>query len=300
METITVTRKRLAIIAPIIVAAVAGLFFALYRSADRPGSDRPVLCAGIPPIAEIVRRISGSDFEVVSVLPAGKNPHDYSPGTAQIRALAQADLFFCAGLPFEERLESAVAPDRLVEVGAGITLRRLESGVEDTDDEHHHHHGAGDPHLWLSPDNLLKISANIAAALIAKYPSCAAQITGNLTRFQQQVQALKAEISELIPQVKGQNFYVYHPAFGYYTDALGMKQIAIEVGGREPSPKQLAAVVKTMRDSQARVLFVQSNFSPRSGAALRAQTGARVVEIDPMSADPIALMKKINAELMQK
>ena len=37
---------------------------------------------------------------------------------------------------------------------------------------------------------------------------------------------------------------VYHPAFGYFTDAYGLRQHALEINGREMTAVQLATVIK--------------------------------------------------------
>ena len=44
----------------------------------------------------------------------------------------------------------------------------------------------------------------------------------------------------MLAPYRGRSFYVFHPGFGYFADAYGLKEEAIEAGGREPTPSSFA------------------------------------------------------------
>jgi len=54
--------------------------------------------------------------------------------------------------------------------------------------------------------------------------------------------ALTAELEALHAEIAGpgalpgRELFVFHPAFGYFADAYGLRQVAVETGGKEPAP----------------------------------------------------------------
>jgi zinc transport system substrate-binding protein len=63
--------------------------------------------------------------------------------------------------------------------------------------------------------------------------------------------------------------------------------VAIESGGREPSPRQLARLIETAKRENVRVIFVQPQFSPQSAASVARGINGAVIAIDPLSRDYI-------------
>ena len=65
----------------------------------------------------------------------------------------------------------------------------------------------------------------------------------------------------------------------------GLRQQAVELGGRETTPARLAQVVKQARQAKVKVIFVQKQFNPASGRALADAIRGEVMELDPLAAD---------------
>jgi len=59
---------------------------------------------GVAPIGWLVEQIGGEHVRVSVLIPAGANPHTYSPSPRQAMALGRADVAVFAGLPVEEHL----------------------------------------------------------------------------------------------------------------------------------------------------------------------------------------------------
>ena len=69
-------------------------------------------------------------------------------------------------------------------------------------------------------------------------------------------------------------FIVYHPALTYYARDYGLRQVAIEADGKEPSAKQLTAVIRQAREAGVRRIFYQ-NLSLIHISARRRNNGSR-------------------------
>ena len=280
----------------VLYSILAALLLPLFGCGKDSGSSAKVLGAGIPPVAGIVEAVAGKDFQVVTLLPEGKSPHDYNPDTRNIRDLSQAALFFNCGLPVEEKAVKMInAPERCVSVTKNIHF--IDFDDDDDDDakheDHHHHHDGHDPHVWLNVDNLIVIGENVRDALIAKYPDQQELFNANFNELKQSLLQAKTQMLALTADSKGKKLFVYHPAFGYFAQMVEMQQCAIELEGREPSPRQLAQVIKTMNSENAKLFLAQTGFSGAAAQSLQRQTGVKVVEINVLSRDIVNEMINI-------
>lgn len=168
---------------------------------------------------------------------------------------------------------------------------------EDHDHAHHdhdHHAHELDPHVWLSP-RILQAQAKTMAGVLknAATPEQAAQIDQNLKTVLSDLDDLDRELTEKLAFMKGQTFYVYHGAFAYFAKAYGLKQEAIELGGRRPEPKRLAELVGRARDQKVKLIFVQPQFDQSSAKSLADSIGGKVVALDPLERDIFANLRKI-------
>jgi zinc transport system substrate-binding protein len=80
-------------------------------------------------------------------------------------------------------------------------------------------------------------------------------------------------------------FMVFHPAWGYFAQAYGLRQVPIEVEGKAPKPAQLMALIDHARESGIRVVFVQPQFSTKSAALIAQEIGGQVAFADPLAED---------------
>jgi len=251
--------------------------------------------AGIPPICYLASRIYG---EVVpSVLPDGQNPRDYTPTPADVRQTAKARVFLYTGMPFEKKFLAGLKNSsvQIVDVTAGIKRIPMDAhhGHDDGDRGHkaeaadHHHAGELDPHVWLDPANCRIIAKNILDKLISLLPDRKNTFTANYLELIRDLDAMDAENRKRLAPFKGRAFLVHHAAFGYFAKAYGLEQLSIELGGREPSPSQLAKVIRVAREHRVSCIFVQPQFNPASANALSKAIGGYVESLDPLEGNVV-------------
>ena len=120
-----------------------------------------------------------------------------------------------------------------------------------------------------------------------------ADIDANLAALNADLDAVDAELKETLAPMKGETFYVYHGAFAYFAQAYGLTQKAIEVSGREPSPKQVAELAKQAKEDGVELIFVQPQFDQASAISLADTIGGRVHSLDPLERDVIANLRTI-------
>lgn len=271
----------------------------------------PAAFVTVAPQKFFVDKISGGLIPVSVMVQSGANPHAYEPKPKQMAELAKAKIYFTIGDTFDstwlERIKGASPGITIVHTEDGVEKIAMGEAHEGEDhahesehhehdakehkkghaEEHHHDHGGLDPHIWLDPA-LVKIQAkNIAHGLSKVDPENAATYAANLAKFNQELDALDAEIrTALAPLPAGKRtFLVFHPSWGYFAKTYGLTQAAIEVEGKEPSPKEMAAIIKLGKESKTQVVFVQPQFSEKSAAVIAKQIGANISRLDPLSPD---------------
>ena len=250
----------------------------------------------IAPQAYAAREIAGDHATVSILVEPGSNPHVYEPTPRQMANLGQADLYFLAGVPFEdvlkERIEAANPKMRLIDTGRGIKLRATLADEADEDQPTGKASGM-DPHTWLNPLNMKVMASNMADALIEADANHAADYRRNLSALSVVLDQLDADIRDICKDLKKREFMVYHPAFGYFADAYGLKQIPIEIEGKEPTAQTLAAAIERAKKDQIKVIFVQPQFSRKSAQAVAEEIGGRVVVADNLAEDYVGNMRNM-------
>jgi zinc transport system substrate-binding protein len=278
-------------------------------------SSKTVLsvAATIPPATFALREIGKEFVSVQNLLPPGQSPHTFEPTPHQIAQLQQAQLLFKIGIEFENaiipRIQNLPKSPRIVDLREGITLEAIEEdevehhgedeAIGDHDSpEHHHDHQGMDPHIWMSPLNMKQMGQTITRALSALDSAHATIYQQNYTAFAQRMDSLHTLLTTTLAPLRGDTIFVYHPAFGYLTRTYGITQKAIEIGGHEPSARQIGQLVKQARGHHIRVIFVQAQFPVKSAQALAEQIEGSVVTIDPLAEEYDSNLRSIAQTLV--
>ncbi len=248
---------------------------------------------GIEPITYLAEQIGGKHAQVSNLIAAGREPHTFEPTPRQISQLNQADLYLTIQLPFEEALTPKLQV-KVVDISRNIVRRPIS---DHEGDNHHGHDEAPDPHIWLGNEQIKTLAHNIQHAFSQADPANGAAYQLNLENFLSALDRIDSQIRQQLLPFKGQHFFVFHPAFGYFADSYQLEQVAIETGGKSPSPRQIASIVNRTRKENVRIIFVQAQFDPRSANTIAQATGAAVVPLDPLAHDILANLDSIAKEL---
>jgi zinc transport system substrate-binding protein len=245
----------------------------------------------ILPQAYFLERVGGNHVHAEVLVGEGQSPATYEPSPQQMAGLSSAKVYFAIGVPFEKNLLKKIHQSYkklvVVETQKGIAYHYLENHHHDHDAKNTgtHHASTPDPHIWMDP-NLVKIQAtNIRDALCKRDPANTGDYSRNLQLFIADIDKTDKRIRAALTPVKGKNMYVFHPAFGYFAHSYDLHQISIEIEGKEPSTKQLADLIDKAKKDKVRVIFVQPQFSTKSGESFARAIGGAVVPINPLARD---------------
>jgi len=244
----------------------------------------------IVPQKYFVEKIAGDLAQVTVMVPPGASPATYEPRPSQMRALSRADLYFAIGVPFEKawlpRFAAQNPKMKIVDITEGI--RKVPMAAHDHDHGHEgdrHPHETLDPHVWLSPPLVKILARNIAEALEKADPVHADTYRKNFAAFDRDLDALFATLKKRLAPCRGHAMMVFHPSWGYFARAFGLKQIPIEIEGKEPRSRELMHLIEEAKEHHVRAIFIQPQFSRRAAEVIARSIGARVIVADPMAYD---------------
>lgn len=243
------------------------------------------LYVSILPLQSLVEGIVGEDFDIEVLVPAGASPETFEPTPRQFVGLNRAQLVFNVGLiDFEATLLGKMEQqEKVVDLSRGIDL--IEGSCSHANHGHNHAHGV-DPHVWTSPKALQTMAANAYEAIRKAYPD-SVKYEANYKQLQEELQALDIRTAEKIARSGVEYFIVYHPALTYYARDYGLRQVAIEADGKEPSAKQLTATIRQAREDGVRRIFYQKQFPASTVEVIARDIDAEYVAIDPLGRDAI-------------
>ncbi|MDH7483827.1 MAG: zinc ABC transporter substrate-binding protein [Spirochaetales bacterium] len=293
-------RRRIVLILLLVVVIVLPLAL----SAQQTGQTRSEslrIAVSIPPMQEFVQRLTGKEAAVTVVLPPGASPHAFEPTPQQLANIGKAQVWFLIGVEFEKSLVPKVArlyPQlRIVDVTRQVKFRLLSGEEQNFEGDHDHQEqsgqGAFDPHTWLGPDAVKAELAVILETLRTMDPARAELYSQRHQAYLKEIDAAFDSLRSKLAPFRGKPVYVYHPSFGYFLDAFGMIQKPVELGGKEPTPKALSALIARAKADGARVVFVQTQFSQAAARTVAAAIGGSVVPMDPLAPDWLANIERM-------
>lgn len=266
-----------------------------------PAPDKIKVYTSIYPLYDFAGKIGGDKIELINLVPAGAEPHDFEPSTRQIAEISKAELFIYNGAGLEHYLDTLKealkgTPIILVNTSAGLDL--LKSEHED-EDEHHDHeqeaaslephdeehdHGGLDPHIWLSPGNAGKQGEAIMQALTQIDPGNQEFYEKNYASFKAELVKLDNEYRDTLSKCKKKDIVVSHQAFGYLARDYGLNQIPVRGlnAEAEPTPGKMKEIINTVKEHDIKYIFFESLISPKVSEAIAREVQAETLVLNPI------------------
>jgi zinc/manganese transport system substrate-binding protein len=247
-------------------------------------SAKPVVVSANTILSDFVRVVGGEHVEGICLLSPGMDPHGFEPKPADIRKVARAQLVVVNGLGLEGWLTKLVQNSgftgTLVTASEGVDILhwgKVESGGSAKGEL-----AEVDPHAWHDPRQVKHYIENIRDGLAKIDPSHAANYAKNAAAYEAQLDALNQfaldKIATLAPEKR--KLVTSHDALGYLGRAYGL--VIMSVGGlnpdQEPSAKQLATLVKFIRQQHVRAVFIEATSNPKFVELIAREAGVNVVQ----------------------
>ena len=254
------------------------------------------------PLYDFARTIGQEQVEVSLLLPPGVEAHSFEPTPSDIVKISGADLFIYTGKfmePWVDAVLKGVANPKLkvVDASVGIPLLTAASeahghepalepaetaarGESQENGRRHSGHLDVDPHLWLDLGNAARMVDTIAAGFIAVDPAHRDLYARNAEEYQKKLAALDARFrNELSRCAKREFIQGGHFTFGYLAKRYNLTYIAALgfTPDSQPSPRQLIALSKQVREHGLNCIYYEELMEPRVAETLARETGATLL-----------------------
>jgi len=237
-------------------------------------SAAPVrVVATINIIADMAQHVAGDQLEVISLLPAGSDPHTYEPSPSDASTIANADLILKNGLNLEGWLDKLIAS-----AGSRAKIGVVSDLVKPI--EASEFHNSFDPHAWMSLPNAILYVKAIDSIFSAFYPSGTAAFHSNANAYILQLEALDIKVRTWINTVPIKKRYLLtsHDAFRYFSKAYNFEVASIMGTSTDAdvSLKDINHLIGIVKTFSVPAIFVEVAINPKILQQLASDLGIKI------------------------
>jgi len=251
--------------------------------------DKPVISVSILPQQYFIEQLAGNLVEVNVMIPPGASPATFEPTVVQLGKLDRSSVYMRIGyIGFEQswmdKIRTVNPSMKLVDLSEGIEVIQESTRqiANEADDHHGHRHHGPDPHIWMSTTNGGIIARNIHEELLLLLPAEKDYLQARYDQFRLYLDSLHTEITGKLEHLENRSFMIYHPALTYYARDYRLEQLALEIEGKSPSPAHLKEMTDLARENHISKILIQSQFDRNNAKILARETGAEIIQFDPL------------------
>lgn len=223
------------------------------------------------PIYEFAKQVGGDRVNIMTLIPAGVEPHDYEPTIQQLQQAENADVVFFNGLGFEDSWIDRVINDNLVDTSVLSNLSRSSQ--------------IRNPHIWLDPVFAKAQVQQIEKALIEIDPNNKLYYQRNAMNFTDKLDSLNSEIRTALQTCDKKDFIAFHDAFGYFAERYGLIQHSVQGVSPEGEvlPQRIEETIRLANDLGLKVIYAEELVDPRFAEVIAQEIpNGRVLVLSPL------------------
>ena len=258
-------------------------------SANTPQSP-PLVAVGFYPVQEIVESVAGRTVTVLNLTPPGQSPHDTELTPQQVTDLSTAKAVFYLGQGFQPQIEAAVKTlddsvikvDLLDSVDLLDLTDKLAGTTGDTDGEELA--SGKDPHIWVSPKNMIAMTDTVTTSLQKLFPADSAALSADAASYDAKLTSLNDSFITGLNVCESRTIVTSHRAFAYLSDDFDLVQVPIAglSPDAEPDPQTLEAVAAKAKADKVTTIFFENNLPPKLSETIAREVGAETDTLDPI------------------
>lgn len=195
--------------------------------------------------------------------------HDYQLTPQDMQLLSDADVFIVNGGGIESFLDDVVKQyDTLAIINTSEKITMLEDNA----------------HVWMNVSDYEIQVQMIADELGELIPEEALAFAENANAYLAKLDVLEQEINELKQITEGQNIVIFHEAYDYIADELGMHVSTVMDldEQRQVSAGEVAEVMQAIESDQVSVVLAEELYGKDMGDTVEKETDAKVIYLDTL------------------
>jgi zinc transport system substrate-binding protein len=240
--------------------------------------------AAFYPLQFVAQQVGGGRVSVTDLVQPGVEPHDLELTPRQVASVVDADAVIYLR-DFQPAVDSAVAETKKRKALDVSTVTSQHDGYVPVEDGKAQKRERGkDPHVWLDPTRMARITDSVAKKLATIDPAHAAEYTANARALDTKLATLDNQYQTGLAGCARKTIVVSHNAFGYLAERYGLNQVPITglTPDEEASATRLAEVATYAEENGVTVIFFETLVSPKIAKALAREVGAKAEVLDPI------------------
>lgn len=257
---------------------------AILLSGCAPSGLAPAAVPGTPRVlaaetflGDLAQNIAGQRLQVETLLTPGVDPHEFEPTPQDAVKIETAQVLIVNGLGYETWLAKSLQ-DKTVQAAVVVATQGMNPRADPSGE-----HPEGDPHMWMSPLNVVHYVENVRDGLSQADPGGSALYALNADKYIAQLQDLdqwiKAQVAQVSPDKR--LLVTNHDALGYFAADYGFNVIGAVIPAvtteASPTARQMADLTAIVKSSGAPAIFLDISENPKLADQIAAESGARVV-----------------------
>ncbi len=240
-------------------------------SAQAQTNPRRTIVATTTQVADLARIIAGDAAEVIGIMGAGINPHEYRFTENDSTLLTQADIVLYSGLGFEGYVEVILDEfERRTPVYGVLNIVGIQGLALGSEDQP----GSINSHAWHDPRNWMLATEGLVAFLSRQDPANAEIYAANGSTYLEHLQLIYSWAQEAM-NVVPENLRVIvtaHDAFSYLGYAYNWRVEAVQgiSTADEAGVGDIQSIVDFVITNQLPAIFVESSLPPDTIEAVQA------------------------------
>lgn len=230
--------------------------------------------------------------------------HDYQLTTEDMKAMADSDVLLINGGGIESFVSKvAKTYPKLSIINLSASFAELpeedeeeedhdhedaaheDADHEDADHDHDHDHGEQNSHFWMDIELYRKEVESMEEGLSIRDPVHADQYKKNAEAYLKKLESLQSEEAELKAALSGKKVVVFHEAFLYLAEDLGM-QVTMTMDldeERQVSAGEVRQVLDALALSDDKIIFAERTYGEEMGDRMTEEASATVIYLDPLT-----------------
>jgi ABC-type Zn uptake system ZnuABC Zn-binding protein ZnuA len=151
------------------------------------------------------------------------------------------------------------------------------------------------------------MTRTIAEGLAHQDPVHAREYRFNAEQYAKKLEGLAQEMTDWVSRAKNKKCLAFHDILAYLTRDIGLTLIGVVEShpGIEPSPKDMARLIKILKDQKVAAIFSEPQYSDKVVKALSRESGVPFFELDPVAtgkpaADTYEKAMRKNFEILRR
>ncbi len=175
---------------------------------------KPFIVTSINPVYQVVLAITEDKDNIALIIDPQVFEHEYQLKKNDIKDLAKADLVFYISDDLEQNFAKMKKEEKFYQLSGikGIKLLKRRDNLE-----------KNDQHIWLNPDNVIKIAEFITKKLSKIDQNNAEKYKNNFAKFRKNILQTKNEIAKDLEKKRVSGYAIAHDGYQYFENYFNLK-----------------------------------------------------------------------------